>query len=187
MNFIMNPIYSIREAKKADYLHFQRFIELVDHEFYPPLSERGGGISERLEKCLDTPEANYLIARLYEIDHSDPVNGIIGMIGCTKNWKDEDSAYVNFLASHPDYRKYGVSKALTRELELLMGKQGFKRIYVCTWSTNPTAMDFYEKLGYNAYSIVLNQRGNGVDTIYYKKKIKNTIMMQNNNISSESR
>ncbi|MBP1910557.1 GNAT family N-acetyltransferase [Methanolobus bombayensis] len=167
----MKTIFSIVETKKKDHLPVQRFIELVDHEFYPPLSERGGGIPERIEKCLDTSEANYLIARLNEVDISDPLDGIIGMIGCTKNWKDESSTYVNFLATHPDYRKYGVSKALTRELEFLMEKQGFERIYVCTWSTNPAAMDFYEKIGYNAYSIILNHRGNGVHTINYKKKI----------------
>jgi ribosomal protein S18 acetylase RimI-like enzyme len=167
----MKTIFSIKEAKKKDKLAIQKFIELVDHEFYPPLSERGGGISERVEKCLDTPEANYLIARLNEVDTSDPLEGIIGMIGGTKNWKGKDSVYVNFLATHPDYRNYGISKALTGELELLMGKQGFKRIYVCTWSSNPTAMNFYEKSAYNAYSIILNHRGNGIDTINYRKKI----------------
>lgn len=167
----MKHIYSIREAKKSDYLHVQRFIELVDHDFHPPLSQRGGGIPERVRRCLDTPEANYLIARLNEKEPSDLPGGIIGMIGCTKNWKDESSAYVNFLAIHQEYRINGVGKALNRELELLLGKQGFNRIYLCTWSSNPAAMNFYEKLGYSAYSVVLNHRGKGVDTIYNKKKI----------------
>jgi len=167
----MRPVFSIREAKKTDHLHVQRFIELVDEEFYPPLSERGGGIPERVEKCLDTPEANYLIARLNDADPMDPLGGIIGMIGCTRNWKGKDSAYVNFLATHPGYRKYGISKELTGKFEELLEEQGFERIYLCTWSGNPAAINFYEKLGYRAYSVVLNHRGNGVDTIYYRKKI----------------
>jgi ribosomal protein S18 acetylase RimI-like enzyme len=32
-------------------------------------------------------------------------------------------------------------------------------------------MNFYEKSGYNACSIILNHRGNGIDTINYRKKI----------------
>lgn len=167
----METIITVREATKEDYLQVQRFIELVDKEFYPPLSERGGGIPERVEKCLDTPEANYLIARLNDADSSDPLGGIIGMIGGTRNWKGEKSAYVNFLATHPAYRNCGVSRELTRKFEDKLKKQGFSRIYLCTWSTNPAAIDFYENMGYTAYSIVLNHRGNGVDTIYYKKKI----------------
>ncbi|SFM78085.1 GNAT family N-acetyltransferase [Methanolobus profundi] len=167
----MSTEFTIKEAKGTDYLHVKRFIELVDTDFYPPLSERGGGISERMQRDLDTPEANYLIARLSEPDSSDPLCGIIGMIGCTRNWKGKDTAYVNFLATHPDHRGHGISKELTIRYEKLLAEQGIRQIYLCTWSSNPAAIKFYEDRGYYAYSIVLNDRGNGVDTIYYKKKI----------------
>ncbi|MEZ5334121.1 MAG: GNAT family N-acetyltransferase [Methanolobus sp.] len=165
---LKEQIYSIREAEKKDQKAVQRFIELVDNDFYPPLSERGGGIPERVQKCLDTPEANYLIAGLNEVDPSDPLDG---MIGCTKNWKSKGSAYVNFLATHPDYRNLGVSKELTGKFEEKLKKKEFKKIYLCTWSSNQAAIKFYENLEYKACSIVLNHRGKDVHTIYYIKKI----------------
>lgn len=167
----MNPAYLIKETRKADYLQVKRFIELVDNDFYPPLSKRGGGIPERVDVCLDMPEANFLVARLEDRDASDPLGGFVGMVGCTINWKSDDTAYINFLATHPDYRNYGISLELCMRLEEKLNEHEFKIIYLCTWSSNPAAMKFYEKMGYYAYSIVLNDRGNGIDTIYYKKKI----------------
>ncbi len=167
----MDQAYYIKETRKADYLQVKRFIELVDNDFYPPLSKRGGGIPERVDGDLDTREANFLVARLKESDPHDTLKGFVGMVGCTRNWKSDDSAYINFLATHPNHRNHGISKALCLKLEDVLAKEGIKKIYLCTWSSNPAAMKFYDKLGYCAYSVILNDRGKGIDTIYYKKKI----------------
>ena len=181
----MDPIYSIGETSKADYLQVRRFIELVDTDFYPPRSERGGGIPERVDADLDTPEANFLVARLKEWDSSDYTDRIVGMVGYTRNWKSHDSAYINFLATHPEHRKQGISRDLCLRLEEFLAEQEIKRIYLCTWSSNPAAIKFYEKLGYYAYSVVLDDRGRRINTIYYKKDI--SIPMQNNNIRLDYR
>ncbi|WMW21416.1 GNAT family N-acetyltransferase [Methanolobus mangrovi] len=181
----MDPIFSINETSEADYLQVRRFIELVDTDFYPPLSERGGGIPERVDAGLDTPKGNFLVARLKERDSSDHTDGIVGMVGYTRNWKSDDSAYINFLATHPQHRNQGISRELCLRLEEFLGEQEIKRIYLCTWSSNPAAIKFYEKLGYYAYSVVLDDRGRGINTIYYKKDI--SIPMQNNNIRLDSR
>ncbi|WP_292466515.1 GNAT family N-acetyltransferase [Methanolobus sp.] len=167
----MGLIYSISETRKTDYLQVKRFIELVDNDFHPPLSEREGGISERIDVGLDTSKANFFVARLKERDSSDHIDGIVGMVGYTMNWKSGDTAYINFLATNPLYRNYGISRNLCLRLEDKLKKQDFKTIYLCTWSSNPAAIYFYEKLGYYAYSVVLDDRGRGINTIYYKKNI----------------
>ncbi|WP_407355466.1 GNAT family N-acetyltransferase [Methanolobus sp. WCC5] len=167
----MGPGFCIREAKKEDNLQVKGFIELVDNDFYPPLSKRGGGIPERIKKCLDTPDANFLVASLMGRDRPDPPEEFIGMVGYTRNWKSDDSAYINFLATHPEHRNAGVSKALCLRLEEELVEQDVKTIYLCTWSGNPAAIKFYERLGYYSYTVVLNDRGIGIDTIYYKKKV----------------
>nr|WP_321497290.1 GNAT family N-acetyltransferase [uncultured Methanolobus sp.] len=163
--------FSIRYASKADKLQVTSFIELVDEEFYPPLSQRGAGIPERVKRCLDTDESNFLVAEPNVYEEDSRLEGFIGMIGCTRNWKGHDSAYINFLATHPDHRNSGISKALCMRLEEELAGTGIDRIYLCTWSGNPSAIRFYESLGYCPYAIILNDRGNGIDTIYYKKKI----------------
>jgi ribosomal protein S18 acetylase RimI-like enzyme len=183
----MKHKYSIRAASKNDVEKVTGFIELVDKEFYPPLSKREGGIPERVEKCLDTDNANFLIAEPDSSYEKSLHETFIGMIGCTKNWKGNDSAYINFLATHPNCRNSGISRALCLQLEKELSKSGVNRIYLCTWSGNPAAIRFYDSLGYHRYAVVLNDRGNGVDTIYYKKVITRSQNTQNNNISSESR
>lgn len=167
----MDLEYSIKKTRKTDYLQVRRFIELVDTDFHPPLSERGGGIPERIDADLDTPKANYLVARSKENDSYDHTDEILGMIGYTRYWKSDDSAYINFLATHPKHRNHGISRALCLRLEEFLIKLDVKRMYLCTWSGNPAAIQFYDKLGYYAYSVVLDDRGRGMNTIYYKKNI----------------
>ena len=74
----------IRETTRKDFDTVSRFIELVDNDFYPPLSQRGGGICERVENSLATSDANYLVAQLRYPDISDQLQGFVAMVGCTE-------------------------------------------------------------------------------------------------------
>ncbi|WP_406660647.1 GNAT family N-acetyltransferase [Methanolobus sp. ZRKC3] len=177
----------IRETTEEDYDEVRHFIEMVDEEFYPPLSKRGESIAARVKRTLATQNSNYLLAQLKIPDPSDKLNGFVGLIGYTNKWKSEADSYINFLASHPAYRKYGVSKLLCVELEKMLCSIGIKRIYLCTWSSNLAAMRFYEKLGYNAYSVILNDRGKGIDTLNYRKNISPAEFVQNSNIRLNNR
>ncbi|TGC09760.1 GNAT family N-acetyltransferase [Methanolobus halotolerans] len=161
----------IRETTKEDFEAVFRFIELVDNDFCPPLSQRRGGICERVENTLAVPYANYLVAQLREPEPSDQMQGFVAMAGCTEKWQSEDGVYVNFFATHPSYRKSGIGKLLLSRLEGKLLAKGFRRIYLCTWSGNEKAKRFYEGFGYSTYSVILNDRGNGIDTFNYRKMI----------------
>lgn len=168
----MKPGLVIRETEKEDLCRVLRFIKLVDGDFCPPLSQRGdGGIRERVNTSLARPEANYVIAELSEPETSDSLQGIVGMVGFTRKWQWEDDAYINFLATHPSYRKYGIAKLLHDRLEELLFERGVNRLYLCTWSGNKAAMKFYQKTGYRMYSIILNDRGKGINTLNYRKEL----------------
>lgn len=168
----MHPELAIRETTQDDFCRVLRFIELVDGDFYPPLSQRGdGGIYERVRTSLATSNANYVVAEMKEPEPSDGLQGLVAMAGCTFKWQQEDDAYINFLATHPSYRKYGIAELLYRQLEEMLAEKGVNRVYLCTWSGNRAAMRFYEKLGFIVYSIVLNDRGNGVNTLNYRKRL----------------
>jgi ribosomal protein S18 acetylase RimI-like enzyme len=166
----MQPDIAIRETTREDFHRVLRFIELVDGDFYPPLSKRGdGGISERVRTSLATSNANYVVAQITEPEPSDDLHGFVSMVGFTRMWQQEDDAYINFLATHPSYRKRGIAHLLYSRLEEILFEKGVNRIYLCTWSDNLEAIRLYEKLGYMAYSIVLNDRGNGINTLNYRK------------------
>jgi ribosomal protein S18 acetylase RimI-like enzyme len=163
------PDIKIRQARQEDHNPLCRFIEIVDNEFYPPLSMRGNGIEQRVWECLTGKHSYYLIAE----DHSGPSGtsgNVIGVIGCNKFWRGENDAYINLMCVHPSQRKKGISTALCQELERELINSRIKKIYVCTWSTNDAAMRLYESNGFVPYCIVKNDRGNRVDTIHYMKK-----------------
>lgn len=166
----MRPDLVIRETTEEDFCRVLRFIELVDGDFCPPLSQRGdGGIPVRVRTSLARSDANYVIAQLTEPQTSDSMQGLVGMIGFTLKWQHEDGAYINFLATHPSYRKYGIAELIHKRLEDILFERGVNRLYLCTWSGNKAAMRFYEKLGYRVYSIILNDRGRGINTLNYRK------------------
>ena len=158
----------VREAEQEDYSPLCQFIELVDKDFYPPLSMRGNSIAQRVWECLSGPDSYYMIAEDDTcIEH--PTDKILGVIGCSKYWKSEKDAYINLMCVHPGFRRKGISEVLCKELEKKTIAEGIRKLYVCTWSTNVAAMRFYEAKGFIPYCIVKNDRGNRVDTIHYRK------------------
>ncbi|MBC7085288.1 MAG: GNAT family N-acetyltransferase [Methanomethylovorans sp.] len=159
----------ICRAGQGDYHSLCQFIELVDKEFYPPLSLRGDGIEQRVRKCLLGQYSYYLLAKNTTDIENDDASKILGVIGCNKYWKKEKDAYINIMCVHPLYRKKGISRILFQKLEYDLINQDIKKLYVCTWSTNTAAMSFYESNGFIPYCVVKDDRNHGVDTIHYRK------------------
>ncbi|MCQ1536867.1 GNAT family N-acetyltransferase [Methanosarcina sp. KYL-1] len=171
-----------REAEIEDHPQIQAFIELVDPEFYPPLSERPGGIDGRIENSLAKPDANFLIAEgssnsepgPVSVSHPDRTAGpdrIAGLISYERQWEGENNAYISFVAVNPEFRNLGIASKLISLLEEQMQSAGMERMYVCTWSTNHSALALYEKKGFSTDRVIKNARGPFVDTLYLVKSI----------------
>ncbi|MFP4655723.1 MAG: GNAT family N-acetyltransferase [Methanohalobium sp.] len=156
----------IHEACPGDYHRIRRFMELVNDDFTPPLDKRKINLEERIQDTFDKLDSGYFIA---ESQTMDSKISIIGLIGFDKYWKSGKDAYINFLAIHPEYRGLGLSSKLERELESKLLQEGIQHINVCTWSTNKPVLNFYEKNNYQVNHVLKNDRGNGIDTIYYCK------------------
>ncbi|WP_370571701.1 GNAT family N-acetyltransferase [Methanomethylovorans sp.] len=158
----------IRQAEQEDYNPLCRFIQLVDNEFYPPLSARGNGLEQRVRECLAGRHSYYMLAE-DNTDTEETTDKILGVIGCNKYWKGKKDAYINLMCVHPQLRRKGISAVLCKELEKRVIVEGIGKLYVCTWSTNIPAMRFYEANGFVPYCVVKNDRGHRVDTIHYRK------------------
>lgn len=156
----------IREACLDDYHLIHRFMKLVNDDFTPPLDGRNVNIEERIQDTFDKPDSGYLIVESQTMDSNI---SIIGLIGFNKHWESRNDAYINFLAIHPEYRGLGLSSKLESELESKLELEGIQYINVCTWSTNKPVLNFYEKRNYQLNHVLKNDRGNGIDTIYYCK------------------
>ncbi len=153
----------VREADASDFGKIRRFMELVDHEFFPPLSARSGGIPGRISSCLAGTDSNYLIAE---------INGtMVGALGYLENRNGIGEAYTSFLAVSPNHRGQDIARKLDAVLTQKLQDAGISSINVTTWSTNPGAYEMYRKLGYSCTQTLKDHRDVGVDTIIFRKNI----------------
>jgi ribosomal protein S18 acetylase RimI-like enzyme len=153
----------IRESDLSDFKKIQCFMELVDHEFFPPLSDRPGGIPGRISSCLAGTDSHYLIA---EVDGT-----IVGALGYIENHEGTGEAYTSFLAVHPEHRGQDVARKLEAFLTQKLHGAGIFCINVTTWSTNQGAFEMYRKLGYSCTHSLKDHRGEGVATLIFQKRI----------------
>ena len=171
----MGSDLTIREADLSDHHPICKFIELVDGDFFPLLSVRPGGIEARVERSLAKSDSNYLIVEAgTSISNTSNENdrSILALLGYKKYWKGINNAYISFIAVHPDRRNMGISSMLMRMIEDRMRLENIRHMYICTWSTNKPAVQFYGKIGYSVHHVIKNARGVGIDTVYYRKDIQ---------------
>ncbi len=158
----------IREGLPDDLGTLIDFMELVDHEFVPPLSLRPGGIYDRVSGTLAKVDSNFLI--------SESNGRVVGVVGYRKNWNGIEEvmreAYISFIAVHPGYRGQNIARLLDRALARKLGPDGMTHVNVTTWSTNPGAYRMYQQFGYFVSTTLKDHRGPGVDTIYFRKSLK---------------
>jgi len=158
----------IRDGLADDLGRLIDFMELVDHEFVPPLSLRQGGINERVSGTLAKVDSNFLIGES---------NGrVVDAVGYQKNWNGMEEvmreAYISFIVVHPGYRGQNIARLLDRALAQELWSNRMTHVNVTTWSTNPVAYRMYQQLGYVVSKILEDHRGPGVDTIYFRKSLK---------------
>ena len=99
-------------------------------------------------------------------------------------WKDHfncenleaypDSCYLTTLCVWPDYRGQGISEVMYAEAEKdIAAKFPGSRITLRTWSTNGAQEHILDKLGYSLVRRLKDDRGEGIDTVYFVKKEEN--------------
>ena len=96
-------------------------------------------------------------------------------------WKDHfncehleaypDSCYLTTLCVQPEYRGQGISEVMYAEAEKdIAAKFPESRITLRTWSTNGAQEHILKKLGYDLVKRLKNDRGEGIDTVYFVKR-----------------
>lgn len=158
-----------------------KLLKISDNEFVPPLSERhsttqvnlkeshksvGCGVldyhTQVMEQCiLGAVEQDRLLGFV-----SFKENVVTDIITTTPN------IYISTLILHPDARGRNLTFKMYDYLfnELYKGVSVFTR----TWSSNAAHIKILSKFNFSQYKIIENDRGEGIDTIYFSLLKRNT-------------
>lgn len=151
-------IQSISSLDEAEWGLLCDFINESDNEFTPPLFERPefvcqlkNGLNNRGLLVIDA-ETIPVAATLYQTDY----NG------------DSEKAYLTFFRIVPELRRLGIGLWFRRKLLGHLKSTGFRSVVTRTWSTNYPMMRLNEKTNFQRTRVIADDRGPGIDTIYYQ-------------------
>lgn len=151
-----------------------------DEEFYPRLSARESSAQKKLaiageEKTnAAKPRAYFkeMIGQEFILAYEG--ESVVGFMTFKKNYTCEalktfgESLYITTVCVRKDCRGKGIMNALYQHMEQeIPPKCGCKSISTRTWSLNEAQLYELSKRGYEKLAVLANDRGNGVDTIYF--------------------
>jgi len=154
----------------------RRLLAAAEDEFVPPLSARQGttqtdgldeqrndALDEYYEQCIDQ---SFVLAR----DGED----VFGFLSFRPDYAiDELGAYtpadyVSTIIVDPEHRREGYARKLYHEL-LTDVPEDVREPYVTTrtWDSNDRHLDLLSDLGFELLTRIEDDRGEGIDTVYY--------------------
>ena len=141
-----------------------------DRDFCPPLSTRGSTTEQNLksgEENLSGPELYFRSLKPQSWLLAVSEGKLMGFMSYIpeKVVDGIDCVYFSTLIVNPEARHQGVARLI---YETLIADHTGKTIVLRTWSTNRGHLILLEKLGFRACKVLKDDRGPGVDTIYFR-------------------
>ena len=149
-----------------------------DAEFVPPLSARSSTTQSDLTGTANVNGGvlNYFNElKKQRILVATEEDKLVGFVSFKENFVNEKigeeclpNIYISTLLVAPS----GRGKALTRKMyETLFAEYQNANIFTRTWSTNEAHIKILSKFGFETILVLENDRGDGIDTVYFKKGI----------------
>lgn len=155
-----------------------RILEMLteyDKEFIPPLSARSSTMqcdfsTEKITSSIPFEYYKKVMSQKMLVAK----NGfdIAGFMSFVENYSfdviDEcDNIYISTVIVEKKYRRMGITSGFYKKLlEMYKGKNVVTR----TWSTNVSHVGLLEKIGFSEFKRIKDDRGKGIDTVYYVYK-----------------
>ena len=153
-------------------------LEAADDEFVPPLSARNSSTQKDLKNSAKSGS----IARYFEqlkdqrFAAAFEDGKLIAFVSYRENYfcphvppECVPNIYLSTLVVSPAARGKGVTKALYGHL---FSEYKHAHIFTRTWSTNIAHIKILQFYGFQTIEVLENDRGNGIDTIYFQKPIQ---------------
>lgn len=159
---------------------FQMLVE-CDEEFLPPLSSRIITSPEFLNiknepKGIPIDYFNDIINQKIIVVMEE--EKVIAFMSFKENYINTyiseetlPNVYVTTLLVKPEYRGKGIAK---RIYYMLINECQNVNIYTRTWSTNESHKKILSEIGFKNYIVLQDDRGKGIDTIYFVKEKNNS-------------
>ena len=170
-------------AKKNAEQGLRNIVFEVDYEFVPPLSYRKSTTSSFGAEMIDHNQPEEYLAGLLGqeiiVSRKKRDNQIIGFMSYKPNHtveiKNKESIicyYITTIGVTKGWRGHGVANHFYRNIEeIVKGQTESNFVATRTWSTNKTHIKILTSLGYENILTIENDRGNGIHTVYFAKRI----------------
>ena len=164
---------ALQEHQKED---IWQLLKAADKEFVPALSARrdttqknlaGGAVSEEGPTSYFTQMLNQSFILCVE---DEKVLGFLSFIPDRMLEVGGDSItcdYISTIVVSPEYRNRGITRSM---YETLFRERKGKTYVTRTWSGNVAHLHLLENIGFQLTWKIENDRGPGIDTVYYKKE-----------------
>jgi len=148
----------------------------ADNEFLPPLSQRSSTTQSDLKPSSENDGVmkyfNEMINQRIMVALED--GQILAFVSFRENYKNSEitdtelpNIYISTLIVKPE----GRGKRLTQIMyEMLFKEYETVNIFTRTWSLNAAHIKILSKFDFKEYKVLKNDRGEGVDTVYFIKK-----------------
>ena len=162
-------------------LYKQAILEIMrtcDNDFIPPLSARNSTTQKSLIGGKSTEEGLilYMTEMLSQVVlGAFENNNLIGFVSFKENYVSDvilDSDLPNIYLSTLMLNKEARGKRLTQRMYdyLFNTLYADRSIFTRTWSTNFAHLKILEKFDFKLIKTIKNDRGNGIDTVYFALK-----------------
>lgn len=165
-----------KEEQQSIYDDAYQMLEAADNEFVPPLSFRSSSTQRNFSENLKSRDGirqyfEQLKNQRFAVAYED--GALIAFVSYKENYscveippKELPNIYISTLIVSPSARGKGVTKALYSRL---FSEYENVNIFTRTWSTNIAHIKILEKYGFKVIQVIKDDRGNGIDTIHFKK------------------
>ena len=153
-------------------------MRLCDNDFVPPLSARSSTTQKSLVGGKSTDEGliSYMTEMLSQVVLGAFDNGnLLGFVSFKENYisdvisgSDLPNIYLSTLMLKSEAR----GKNLTQKMYDYLFNTLYtdRSIFTRTWSTNIAHLKILEKFNFKLIKTIKNDRGNGIDTVYFALK-----------------
>ena len=179
----MTVVYREKTLTKQEKKQIWDILCQCDDEFYPKLSLRESSSQKSLtgSRAGTARPVSYfreMIKQDFILAYGEDQQ-IIGFMTFKRDYLCDAlelfgvSLYVTTVCVRKERRKQGVMKALYRCMESeVPEKRHCRRISTRTWSLNQAQLYELPKRGYQQLALLKDDRGPGVDTVYFGMKVK---------------